>query len=120
MFIKRKYRNALMKELVKLNNEKIANNDKNEKINLAIVARNIHMDYKKVVKTALYFHNKEYLEYIPLENCDSQSHVILLSPAKTYFEDMDDKRRETNKILYIAPILGGLLLLLIEFLLKNN
>lgn len=120
MFAKRKYCDKVMKELVKISEERIDKRNSNEKINLRIVSDNIGMEYEEVVKTALYLHNKRYLEYIPLENCDSQSHVILSDSGKTYFEDMTDKRKETNKALYIAPILIGLLLLLVEIFLKCN
>lgn len=120
MFVKRKYRDKVMKELKRISEERIDRHDSNEMINLRIVSNNIGMKYEKAVKTALYLHNKKYLEYIPLENCDTQSHVILSDAGKTYFEDMADKRKETNKVLYIAPILVGLLLLLIEIFLKYN
>ena len=113
--IKLKDREKVLDSAVRIQQYRELNGDKNDKINILLICKDLEMTHDEVMPIIMYLANKDFLEYIPpskeedillnvalvngklcqidTTNVPPQDYIILKN-GRTYFEDIKDKKRE--------------------------
>lgn len=87
MYEKEILKSNVMKEVLDVHHKRLLSNDKNQKINLRLIADKLNIEFKDILEVALSLHDDGVINYIPIENCEGQGLVTLTDKGKLYFKE---------------------------------